>query len=83
MTDQEQLRVQLASSLPGWSNVDRLYEDDVDLDPGALQPVAAAQVLEDDLGDELHLDGRQRRILPQHELIDAGTHQRHDVRIRC
>jgi peptidase C25-like protein len=33
MTDQELLRHQLATKVPGWSNVDRLYEDDIDLDP--------------------------------------------------
>ena len=35
MMDQEALRHQLATAVPGWSNVDRLYEDDVDLDPTA------------------------------------------------
>ncbi len=32
MTDQEALRHQLATTVPGWSDVDRIYEDDVDLD---------------------------------------------------
>jgi hypothetical protein len=33
MTDQEQLRHQLAATVPGWSSVDRVYEDDADLAP--------------------------------------------------
>jgi hypothetical protein len=33
MTDQEALRHQLATTVPGWWDVDRLYEDDIDLDP--------------------------------------------------
>ena len=33
MTDQEALRHQLATTVPGWSDVDRIYEDDLDLDP--------------------------------------------------
>jgi hypothetical protein len=33
MKDQEQLRVQLANDLPGWSEVSRLYEDMTDLTP--------------------------------------------------
>jgi hypothetical protein len=33
MTDQEALRHQLATTVPGWSDVDRIYEDDRDLDP--------------------------------------------------
>jgi hypothetical protein len=33
MADQEQLRVQLANDLPGWSEVSRLYEDMTDLTP--------------------------------------------------
>ena len=35
MLDQETLRAQLAGDVPDWSDVSRLYEDDVDLDPGA------------------------------------------------
>jgi hypothetical protein len=40
--DQEQLREQLASELPGWSRVSRLYEDETDLTPAqtAAAPIA-------------------------------------------
>ena len=42
MTDQEALRQQLNTIVPAWSNVDRLYEDDVDLDAAsrAAAPLA-------------------------------------------
>ncbi|AEJ02762.1 hypothetical protein Nit79A3_3017 [Nitrosomonas sp. Is79A3] len=39
MSDQEQLREQLRTELPGWDRVSRLYEDELDLTPA--QAVAA------------------------------------------
>ena len=36
MLDQEQLRQQLAADVPEWSDVGRLYEDEIDLPPAAV-----------------------------------------------
>jgi hypothetical protein len=59
MVDQEALRTQLASDMPGWSDVNRLYEDDVDLNPAAVAVAPldhlSADLLETNLDDGPHI----------------------------
>jgi hypothetical protein len=54
MLDQETLRTQLAADVPGWPDVARLYEDDVDLGPAAVAAAPLEHLSQARL--ETHLD---------------------------
>jgi hypothetical protein len=53
MLDQESLRTQLQTDVPDWSDVARLYEDDVDLSPAAMTAAPLAHLSADRLEADL------------------------------
>jgi hypothetical protein len=54
MLDQETLRTQLAADVPGWPDVARLYEDEIDLSPAAATAAPLEHLSQARL--ETHLD---------------------------
>jgi hypothetical protein len=56
MSDQEQLREQLRTELPGWDTVTRLYEDELDLNPAQAAAAPVQHLTSDRLRDALNAE---------------------------